>query len=268
MTSKTISILGCGYLGLPVAKALIAQGWRVRGSTTTKSKLRVLLEAGVEPFLVRLSPHIEGPALRDFFRSEYLFLNFPPGRRRPDVEEFLGTAIESILVCLDGVRSVVFASSTSVYTRGEVSEDDVTETPPMASGRALLRAEARLRAQEAFQTTVLRFGGLYGYTRRPGRFLKAIPNGAARVNLIHRDDAVAVVVRVLGNPVEDAVFNVVADQHPRKDDFYRQAAAWLGKAPPTVAYDSTLPGKCVSNARLVEQLGYRFIHPDPMVRAP
>ncbi len=267
MTTKTISILGCGFLGLPVAEVLVAKGWRVRGSTTRENKLAMLLAAGIEPYLLRLTPELQGRALQDFFRSEYLLLNFPPGRRRPDVEVFLPAAIDAIIARMDGARLAVFASSTSVYAEGCV--DETAEcVPPTGSGRALLGAEARLAACSGFSTTVLRFGGLYGYTRQPGRIVRAIPNGAARVNMVHRDDAVAVTVRVLDEPVADGLLNVVADQHPRKDDFYCRAAAWLGKAPPRVTYDATRPGKCVSNAKLVQRLGYRFIHPDPMVRAP
>ena len=267
MTDRTISILGCGYLGLPVAEALVARGWRVRGSTTREERLATLLEAGIEPFLLRLTPALEGRALRDFFRSPYLLVNFPPGRRRPDVESFLPQAMDAILARLEGVRQVVFASSTSVYASGNVDETDQVE-PPTASGRALRRAEAQLMARKDFRTVVLRFGGLYGYTRQPGRFARAITNGAARVNLVHRDDAVAVTLCVLTRSPMAGVWNVVADRHPRRDMFYRQAAAWLGKAPPKVSYDAARPGKCVSNARLVRDLGYRFVHADPMVRAP
>ena len=266
MDRKTVSILGCGYLGLPVAKALVRKGWRVRGSTTRESRLATLLAAGVEPFLLQLTPALEGRSLQDFFRSEYLLLNFPPGRRRSDVEAFLLAAIEVILLRMHGVRHVVFASSTSVYANGPVDETDVA-VPPSASGRALRRAEARLAARDDFRTVVLRFGGLYGYTRQPGRFVRDILNGAACANLVHRDDAVKVVLCVLEGEVQ-GVLNVVTDRHPSKGEFYCQAASWLGKAPPKVGYDITRPGKCVSNARLVQRLGYRFMYPDPMVRAP
>ena len=37
--NKTISILGCGWLGHPLAKFLISENFIVKGSTTTISKL-------------------------------------------------------------------------------------------------------------------------------------------------------------------------------------------------------------------------------------
>ena len=49
-----ISILGCGWLGFPLAKRFIEEGYSVNGSTTSESKLSVLENAGINPFLVVL----------------------------------------------------------------------------------------------------------------------------------------------------------------------------------------------------------------------
>lgn len=45
-----ISILGCGWLGLPLAKALIENGFSVKGSTTSTDKLTALENDGITPF--------------------------------------------------------------------------------------------------------------------------------------------------------------------------------------------------------------------------
>jgi 3-hydroxyisobutyrate dehydrogenase-like beta-hydroxyacid dehydrogenase len=47
-----ISILGCGWLGLPLAKVLVKNGFSVKGSTTTQDKILVLKQLGVDPFLI------------------------------------------------------------------------------------------------------------------------------------------------------------------------------------------------------------------------
>ena len=49
-----ISILGCGWLGLPLAKSLIAKRRSVNGSTTSENKLQILKDADINPFLVTL----------------------------------------------------------------------------------------------------------------------------------------------------------------------------------------------------------------------
>ena len=46
---KKIAILGCGWLGLPLAKSLLSKGYKVKGSTTSESKLEILENAGVLP---------------------------------------------------------------------------------------------------------------------------------------------------------------------------------------------------------------------------
>ena len=273
---QTLSILGCGWLGLPLAERLVQRGYQVKGTTTSPEKLPRLAEAGIMPYLLKLDPWIRGDQVSDFFRADVLFLNIPPGRRRPDVDVFFGAAIQSILTELryGSITFVVFASSTSVYApmNGLALEVDAGKPRPWSlSGRALLDAEDRLRADTHFDTTVLRFAGLYGYDRAPGRFLtgkKVVENGAAPVNLVHRDDAVAVVEVIIEQDVRGEVFNVCADAHPTREAFYTRAAQWLGLEPPVFADDEAASFKIVSNQRLKERLGYQFHHPDPLVQAP
>ena len=54
MTKPAISIIGCGWLGLPTAQYLLQQGYPVKGSTTTPSKLSILEEKGITPHLLQL----------------------------------------------------------------------------------------------------------------------------------------------------------------------------------------------------------------------
>ncbi len=49
MQNQTVSILGCGWLGLPLAKALIKKGFIVKGSTTAEEHLEQLRTEGIEP---------------------------------------------------------------------------------------------------------------------------------------------------------------------------------------------------------------------------
>jgi 3-hydroxyisobutyrate dehydrogenase-like beta-hydroxyacid dehydrogenase len=58
---KQISILGCGWLGFPLAKSLHQKGFRVYGSTTSVEKISVFENAGITPFSLRLSEdNLEG----------------------------------------------------------------------------------------------------------------------------------------------------------------------------------------------------------------
>ena len=61
MNSK-IGVLGCGWLGLPLAVELIERGYNVRGSTTSRSKIHELEEKGIKSFYIRLNTDsIVGP---------------------------------------------------------------------------------------------------------------------------------------------------------------------------------------------------------------
>lgn len=278
---RTIAILGCGWLGLPLGAYLVRQGYHVKGSTTTPEKLGTLAEAGIEPYLLRLdSDPGSGPgqAVQDddaagFFEADVLFLNIPPGRRDPDVRVKFGVRIEAVQQRLREapVGHVVFASSTSVYPNLNrvVVEEDAGD-PPTASGQALVEAEEVLRSDGRFGATVVRFAGLYGYSRQPGRFLagKEVQGGSAPVNLIHRDDSVAIVAAIIERDVRGEVFNACADEHPTRRALYTQKARQLGLEPPTFQDDEPVPFKIVSNAKLKRHLGYAFRHPDPMEEAP
>ena len=52
---RKISILGIGWLGFPLAKKLIENGFNIKGSTTSESKLDLLKNNNIQPFQIELS---------------------------------------------------------------------------------------------------------------------------------------------------------------------------------------------------------------------
>ena len=51
---KQISILGCGWLGLPLAKSLLEKGFSVKGSTTSLEKISVIENSGIDAFHIEM----------------------------------------------------------------------------------------------------------------------------------------------------------------------------------------------------------------------
>ena len=49
MEINKIGILGCGWFGFALAKALLAKDYLVKGTTTSEDKLATLKKAGIEP---------------------------------------------------------------------------------------------------------------------------------------------------------------------------------------------------------------------------
>lgn len=263
-----ISILGCGWLGLPLAQALLKRGHIVKGSTTREEKIATLEEGGITPYLIRFSPQINDGYRADFFESEVLIVNVPPKRSEEAAKEY-PRQIASLLRIIEtsSVKRVLFVSSTSVYPNlnRPVRESDTSEEVK-ASGRVLLTAERMIQEHPGIQTTVLRFCGLFGPDRNPGRFLagKTLPgSGQMSVNMIHLDDCIAIIVKILEQNVWGEVFNACADEHPTKEDFYGVAARQLGFDAPQFAATEADAYKVVDSTKLKEKLKYQFKYPNP-----
>src|SRR6478672_8127433 len=79
-----ISLLGCGWLGFPLAKSLISRKFEVMATTTSASKLEVLNLEGIDPYLVQFSHAVQIPDLKKFFNAEILIITIPPGRKDPN----------------------------------------------------------------------------------------------------------------------------------------------------------------------------------------
>ncbi|NBC18967.1 MAG: NAD(P)H-binding protein [Bacteroidetes bacterium] len=271
MHPATISILGCGWLGLPLARHLLEQGWTVRGSTTTPAKLETLAEAGIDPYLLTLDPEPRGEQVAAFFDADVLFVNVPPPRGADDLTQVVRAQTDAVLDAArqGGVAWILYVSSTSAYAtlNRVVTEDDAYEgTPSRASGAALREAERLLFAADGIDTTVLRLAGLYGPDRAPGRFLAGrtgVSGPDAPVNMVHLADGIGVTTAVLREDARDALFNVCADEHPTRRAFYTQAARAQGLEPPTFS-DAATDFKIVSNRTVRDHLGYTFEHPDPL----
>ncbi len=70
---RQISILGCGWLGLPLAKSLIEKRFSVKGSTTSEAKIVLLKNVGIAPFQIALFENkIEGDMTAFLENSEIL----------------------------------------------------------------------------------------------------------------------------------------------------------------------------------------------------
>ena len=256
-------------MGLPLAQHLLQLGFTVKGSTTTYAKLEVLRQVGILPYLIHCHPDIKGKDVAEFFASDVLFLNIP-FRRSLENPAFYKEQIQSVVrhVERSTVDFVIFASSTSVYpeTDGWVTEDqDIRPADPR--GRVLWETENLLRENPQFATTILRFAGLYGGERKIGNFLSGqseVAEADSPVNLVHRDDCLAIVSQIIQQNIRAEIFNVCSDGHPKRKELYTRAALHLGATSPTFAASQGTRLKKVSNQKLKEKLCYQFLHPDPL----
>lgn len=258
---KTISILGCGWYGLELAKSLVKHGYIVKGSSTTIEKLKLLSALQIQPFLINIQKH---KAAYDaaFFQTDILFVCIPPKRNTPEQADFFDKIAQIVDAAkLHKVKQFIFISSTAVYgdTNSEVTELTMP-VPETDSGKSILRAERLLKAQKTFTSTIIRFAGLVGPARHPGRFFsrkKDVPNGKAPINLIHLNDCIGISQAIIENEAFGQIFNACAPDHPCKQDFYTAAAISAQLIPP-VFKDELLNWKIVSSIHS-SLLKYNFL---------
>ena len=225
-----ISILGCGWLGLPLAKAALKKGFSVSGSTTSTEKLDVLEEIGIAPFLITLSENKTIGNPTDFLENTtILIIDVPPKLRGPEKENYV-SKIRNIIPFIEKstVENVLFISSTSVYNDDDafVTEETIAK-PDTESGKQLLETERLLQNNSQFKTTVLRFGGLIGEDRHPIKFLAGrenLDNPDAPINLIHQEDCIGIILKIIANDCWNETFNAVAPTHPTREMYYAQKA--------------------------------------------
>lgn len=270
MNNKIISILGCGWLGLPLGESLAGKGYSVKGSTTDIVNFNLLKEKRISPYLIQITDtEINGNNLDDFFDSEILIINFPP-KRREDIETYHKAQFKQLISELksSAIKQVLFVSSTSVYPNlnREVFENE-TAMPTKPSGKALKFVEDLLISQPNFITTIVRLSGLIGYDRMPGRFLAGktnVENGNAPINVIHQDDCIELITQIIQQNVWGEVFNASADYHPTRAEFYTLAAQKIGLKMPTFAPENVINFKVINSNKIKQRLGYSFKYPNPL----
>ncbi len=267
---QTISILGCGWLGLPLGKALVDEGYTVKGTTTDPQKLAILRTNEIWPWLLSLEPQpVYEEPIDNFFDCDILIINVPPGLRRGNPPDF---PIIQMLGIQPWIREnhphVIYISSTSVYPNdsGMVTETD-TDQISDSDAHPILLAERLLQNDSGFSTVIIRFSGLYGYDRNPARYFAGrenIMSGLAPVNLIHRDDCIAIVMRLIEKDVRDEVFNASSDEHPTRKEYYSEMVRRTGLVQPNFSHEEgKLRHKIVSNQKLKDMLEYEFLYPSP-----
>lgn len=247
---KSVSILGCGWLGKELGIQLIKNGYTVKGSTTSVAKLDELKAVHIYPFLVNISEDTE---ITEFLDTDVLLIAIT-SKNIDDFKRVISKIEKS------NVTNVIFISSTSVYPslNKEMTEEDDTVHSPLAE------IENLFRNNENFQTTILRFAGLFGGNRQPVNWFvdRKIPHPKGYVNMIHREDCIAIIQQIIKQNVFGEVFNACANHHPTREDFYINARKSLGKPIPEFDDSKLLEYKIISSEKLQKVLNYQFIHND------
>ena len=268
---STVLVLGCGWLGLALARSLVQAGHRVVGTSTSPENLDVMRAAGIEPHLLRLGADFNAATDTLLHRlladTDVLVLNVPPRAAAAGAYPTLLRPVHRA-VAAAGTKCVLFVSSTSVYSNEPriMRETDAASTRDAASD--VLRAEGHFVPRYGqWKSTVVRLGGLFGPDRAPGRFLagrQGLDQGNAPVNLVHLTDVVGVLSGIIQQGLWGHTFNVCANQHPRRRDFYPAAAQFLKLESPVFKDEdeTAVSGKTIDSSLIRSLLSYHFQHDD------
>lgn len=224
---KKISVIGLGWFGAPLAKSLLQDGFEVLGTTRTEEKKSELEKENIK---VELLDYPKYPS-RKFLESNIIVLNIPPFTEELEWFESWSWNEKSW---------IIFISSTSVYSKTSA-------------------AASNLKQQESWiqdhfrHWTILRFGGLIGPDRHPGKYLSGRKNLSGRlspVNLIHLDDCIGVTKAIITRNMQNEIFNVVSSEHPSREKYYTDYCLKHGLPVPEFDQDDHSVGHSISNDKI------------------
>ena len=269
---------GLGYTARVLAERLVAQGWRVAGTTRGDGEAEALARAGFEGFSFDRSRPLTDPGAA-LAGTTHLLSSVPPDETGDPVIDCHGADIAALV----GLAWAGYLSTTGVYgdrDGGRVDEDSALE-PTGERGRRRVAAEAAwlaLQGDHGLPVHLFRLAGIYG----PGRnALATVRSGQAKridkpgqvFSRIHVDDIAGVLEASMARPHPGRVYNVCDDDPAPPAEVIAYACGLVCVAPPPLvpfeeaelspmARSFYRDNKRVSNRRIKEELGVELSYPD------
>jgi nucleoside-diphosphate-sugar epimerase len=255
-----IGILGCGWLGTPLALKLISQKkWTVKVSKTTRKGVNEAIEKGLNCHqVVLLEKSIEGEMA--FFNDlDQLVVALPPKRNSSEkFSEKIGCLVrfmESKNNC-----KIIFLSSTSVYGNESGRFDETSQPSPQTEASVELLKSEKLILESLMPSVIVRLGGLVGEDRNPIFKMqdKVISNPKGILNFIPQLDAVGGILALLSHPKTKGLFNLVSPHHPTRSEYYFSMSKKYNLPTPKFATSDSVVIRRIEAKKIQEQTNFRF----------
>lgn len=287
---KAISILGLGWLGLPLADLFIHKGYSVAGTTTSIEKCAKISNTSLSVVTYKLYEHSPNKIPLDYFENSVLVLNIPPGRKNFDPKAY----VKDMLALIDhafkhGLKQLVFISTTSVFgeTPGMITKRTLV-APVTDSAKALVQIESHIKANYYDKSCIVRPAGLVGPSGKTNLERQAayrhpiyslvkreqLDSGENPVNLVHQADLLKVIAVIIDNEVSSASYNLSALTHTSRREYYTWCASQLGLPAPNFAdvnaivKQSKPTHKIIDATETLEDLGICLAYPSPFDMLP
>lgn len=240
-----VLIVGCGDVGLRVARALLPR-CRVLALSSQPERAVALRHAGLVPLVGNLDQPATLARLAGL-ATRVVHLAPPPGEGEHD------TRTAHLLQALSrrgGVRSLVYGSTTGVYGNAHGARFDETRAVAPATPRARRRVHAESllrwwgRRQPGVRASILRIPGIYAVDREGGhprdRVLKRSPvlnrEDDVHTNHIQADDLARACVAALWRGKPGRVVHACDDQDLLMGDYFDLVADLCGlPRPPRIS---------------------------------
>ena len=267
--TKSVGIIGCGWLGYALAKRLLVEKYQVTVTTQSEDKKTKLLNENIDAELLSLPINDPESMLLSIFTHKTLIISITPQIRqgRNDYPEKVAQIIK--MAELGEVEKVILLSSTAVYNglSGLVDEQSILDMN--ANKVAIITAAEKTAIKFSGTTVILRLAGLVGPERHPGRFLqgkKVLAEPQAFINLIHQEDAVGILMELIEEESIRGTYNAVSATETSKQHYYHAAASALRLPLPEFSFETSMRfGKRINDAKLRDTLKYQFKHDDLIV---
>ena len=226
-------VLGCGYVGMRLARQCLARGERVTGVVRSQDGLDRLDRAGIPG--VRLDLATEGLGQLPAAGARLFHLAPPPDTGTEDAHT--RRLVESFARTGDPAR-ILYISTTGVY--GDCDGRWVVETWPASptTDRSRRRWDAeqcltRWSAQSGGELVVLRVAGIYGPERLPLERIRlgvplVRPEEAPFTNRIHVDDLVGLCLAAMDRGSDGGVYNACDGNPSTMTDYFLRVADAAG----------------------------------------
>jgi len=257
LISNHLLCLGFGYTAQALARALLAEGWRISATFRDPRKAPTAIEATAFP------PPADASVT-------HILCSIPPDAN--------GDPALPLLPAYKNLRWAGYLSATSVYGdhAGAWVDEEAICAPTSARGHNRLKAEQQWQAGTP-AAHIFRLAGIYGPGRNALQDIRA--HTAKRIDApgvlfsrIHVADIVATLQASMRQPAPGRIYNVADDEPAASHEVVSYACTLLGVAPPPLvplarahlspmAAEFYRDSKRIGNERIKSELGVSLRYP-------
>lgn len=223
---KKVAIIGCGWLGKPLSMELAK------------------------------SLHVECFSRENtgddstFWQSDTIIIAINTK------DNYLKT-LQKIVKLTKPTCNIILMSSTSVYKE---FDENVDESAVITKTSLIKEAEDLVTGAKE-NVVVLRLGGLMGDDRISGRWKSAKDFSDGYVNYIHKEDVINIIKKMIEKGITKGVYNLVAPTHPLRSEIHKKNSKDFGF---TLGNFDGMTKRRVLSKKIIKELDYTFLHPNPL----